>query len=77
MLLPNRPGIVPGTVGYVSNNFISGGGSSAESTTKFSIKVDHSIGSKHHLSYLFNRGSDLVQPGAAGPAGSYVRFAGG
>ena len=48
-LLPNRPGLVPGTVGYVSQNYISGGGSSAESTTKFSVKIDHSIGSAHHL----------------------------
>jgi hypothetical protein len=74
LLLPNRPGIVPGTVGYVQNNFISGGGSSSESTTKFNIKIDHSIGAKHHLSYLFNRGSDLVQPGGSGPAGLPLPF---
>ena len=76
VLLPNRPGIVPGTIGYVSQNYISGGGSSAESTTKFSVKIDHAIGSKHHLSYLFNRGSDLVQPGASGPAGLPMPFNG-
>jgi hypothetical protein len=57
VLLPNRPGLVPGTFGYVSQNYISGGGSSAEETTKFSAKIDHSITGKHHLSYLFNRGS--------------------
>ncbi len=74
VLLPNRAGIVPGTIGYISNNFVSGGGSSAESTTKVSAKVDHSITPKHHLSYLFNRGSDLLQPGASGPAGLPVPF---
>jgi hypothetical protein len=76
VLVPNRAGIVPGTIGYISNNFVSGGGSSAESTTKFNIKIDHSIGSKHHLSYLFNRGNDLVQPGSSGPAGLPVPFNG-
>ncbi len=76
VLVPNRPGIVPGTIGYVSQNYVSGGGSSAESTTKASVKIDHSIGSAHHLSYLFNRGSDLLQPGASGPAGLPVPFNG-
>jgi hypothetical protein len=76
LLLPNRPGIVPGTIGYITNNFISGGGSSAESTTKASVKVDHAITATHHVSYLFNRGSDLVQPGASGPAGLPVPFNG-
>lgn len=76
VLVPNRPGLVPGTIGYVSQNYISGGGSAAESTTKFNVKIDHSIGSAHHLSYLFNRGSDLVQPGASGPAGLPLPFNG-
>ena len=61
VLLPNRPGLVPGTIGYISNNFISGGGSSAESTTKVSVKVDHSFTSAHHVSYLFNRGSQCTK----------------
>jgi len=74
VLLPNRPGIVPGTIGYISNNYVSGGGSSAEGTDKVSVKVDHAINSKHRVSYLYNRGSDLVQPGASGPAGLPVPF---
>ena len=73
-LLPNRPGIVPGTIGYISNNYISGGGSSAESTTKGSVKIDHSISNSHRVSFLFNRGTDLVQPGSSGPAGLPVPF---
>jgi hypothetical protein len=76
VLVPNRPGIVPGTIGYISQNYISGGGSSAESTTKFSAKIDHAITSNHHVSYLFNRGSDLLQPGVSGPAGLPVPFNG-
>ena len=35
---PNRAGLVPGTIGYVSNNYVSSGGSSAESTTKISVE---------------------------------------
>ena len=76
VLVPNRAGIVPGTIGYISNNYVSGGGSSAESTTKVSVKIDHAITSRHHVSYLFNRGSDLLQPGASGPAGLPVPFNG-
>uniref|UniRef100_Q01ZH1 TonB-dependent transporter Oar-like beta-barrel domain-containing protein n=1 Tax=Solibacter usitatus (strain Ellin6076) TaxID=234267 RepID=Q01ZH1_SOLUE len=76
VLLPNRAGIVPGTIGYISNNYVSSGGSSAESTTKVSVKVDHAITSKHHVSYLFNRGSDLLQPGSSGPAGLPIPFNG-
>jgi len=68
-LAPNRPGLVPGTIGYISNNYISSGGSSAESTTKVSVKIDHAISSTQRISYLFNRGSDLLQPGSSGPAG--------
>jgi hypothetical protein len=75
-VLPNRPGIVPGTFGYVNNNFISGGGSSAEQTNKFSVKFDHSISDKHHLSYVLNRVGDLQSPGASGPAGLPVPFNG-
>ncbi len=73
-LVPNRPGIAPGTIGYVSNNYISGGGSSAESTTKASVKIDHAISANHRVSYLFNRGTDLLQPGSAGPSGLPVPF---
>ncbi len=73
-LLPNRPGLVPGTVGYITNNYISGGGTSLESTTKVSAKIDHNFTPNHRISYFFNRGSDLVQPGASGPAGLPVPF---
>ncbi|MEO8373253.1 MAG: carboxypeptidase-like regulatory domain-containing protein, partial [Candidatus Solibacter sp.] len=76
VLVPNRAGIVPGTIGYISNNYVSAGGSSAESTTKFSVKIDHAINSNHHVSYLFNRGTDLLQPGSSGPAGLPVPFNG-
>jgi hypothetical protein len=51
---------VAGTIGYISNNYISGGGSSAESTTKVSAKIDHAITARHHVSYLFKRGNDLL-----------------
>jgi len=76
VLVPNRPGLVPGTIGYITNNYISGGGTTEESTTKVSVKIDHNITANHRVSYFFNRGSDLVQPGASGPAGLPIPFNG-
>ena len=68
-VLPNREGLVPGTVGYVSQNFLSPGGTTEETTNKFSLKIDHTLSNAHRLSYLFNRGSNRQQPGASGAAG--------
>jgi outer membrane receptor protein involved in Fe transport len=76
VLLPNRPGIVPGTFGYINNNYVSGGGTTAEQTNKFSAKFDHAISNNHRLSYIFNRTTDLTQPGPSGPAGIPLPFNG-
>src|SRR6266508_2932715 len=69
VVLPNRAGIVPGTFGYVSNNFLSPGGTTRERTNKYSVKIDHSLSNTQRLSYLFNRGNNRVEPGATGAAG--------
>jgi hypothetical protein len=69
VVLPNRTGLVPGTLGYVSNNYLSPGGTTKETTNKYSLKIDHSLSSAHRLSYLFNRGNNRQQPGASGAAG--------
>src|SRR5438093_4659956 len=69
VVLPNRAGLVPGTLGYVSNNYLSPGGTNRETTNKYSVKIDHSLSNAHRLSYLFNRGNNRVQPGASGAAG--------
>ena len=42
-LVPNRPGLVPGTFGYVNNNYVSEGSSTIETTNKFSLKIDHTL----------------------------------
>ena len=69
VVVPNREGIVPGTLGYVNNNFLSPGGTTVEETNKFSVKIDHALSDRHRLSYLFNRTTNRVQPGDTGPAG--------
>jgi Carboxypeptidase regulatory-like domain len=73
-VVPNRAGLVPGTFGYVSNNYQSPGGTTLERTNKFSVKIDHTLSSAHRLSYLFNRGINRLQPGDSGPAGLPMPF---
>ena len=36
-------GLVPGTFGYVNNNYVSEGASSIEKTNKYSLKIDHTL----------------------------------
>jgi hypothetical protein len=69
VVLPNRAGLVPGTFAYVSNNYLSPGGTTIERTNKYSLKIDHTLSKAHRLSYLFNRGKNRLQPGASGAAG--------
>jgi hypothetical protein len=73
-VVPNRPGLVPGTFGYVSNNFTSPGGTTVETTHKYSLKVDHSLSSAHHVAYLFNRTRNRSNPGDGGAAGLPTPF---
>src|SRR4051812_21123483 len=68
VLQPNVPNLVPGTSGYVRQNFFSTGTSSSPSN-RWSTKVDQNLGSKHHLSYLMNRYRDGSVSGASGPPG--------
>ena len=73
-VVPNRDGLVPGTLGYVSNNYRSPGGTTMEETHKYSVKVDHALSTAHRLSYLFNRATNEVAPGSAGAAGLPAPF---
>ena len=68
-LVPNRPGLVPGTLGYVNNNYVSEGRSTIEKTNKFSLKIDHSLGSRNRLAYVFNRTGNTVEAGPDGATG--------
>jgi hypothetical protein len=69
ILKPNRPGIVPGTFGYWNNNFFNNTGTSITPNDRWSAKIDQSLGSKHHISYLMNRYKDLATCGPAGCTG--------
>ena len=68
VLQPNVANLVPGTSGYVRQNFYSTGTSNAPSD-RWSAKIDQNLGSKNHLSYLMNRYKDAAAYGAAGPPG--------
>jgi carboxypeptidase family protein len=75
-VIPNRAGLVPGTIANVSNNYLSPGGTTRETTNKYSLKVDHALSNAHRLSYLFNRASNRLEPGASGAAGLPAPFNG-
>lgn len=68
-LAPNRPGIVPGTLSWVSNNYLTGGGDTESPTDKGSVKIDQNFGPKHRLNFFYNRTRYNSNPGPAGPAG--------
>jgi Carboxypeptidase regulatory-like domain len=68
ILKPNVPNLVPGTSGYVRQNFFSTG-TSISPSDRWSAKIDENISSKHHISYLMNRYKDAADYGANGPPG--------
>ena len=68
ILKPNVPNLVPGTSAYVRNNYISNG-SSITPSDKGSFKIDQTLGSKHHISFLFNHYKDDSLFGPNGPLG--------
>lgn len=72
-LTPNN-GAAPGTPNYVRNNYTSAGGTTLETTQKFSLKLDHTLNNSNRFNFLFNRASNLVRPGDAGPAGLPAPF---
>ncbi|HTS62801.1 MAG TPA: carboxypeptidase regulatory-like domain-containing protein [Candidatus Acidoferrales bacterium] len=66
---PNRPGLVPGTSAYVRNNYIVTGGTTTTPTDKYSVKLDHNIGFRQHLSFFLNRTVYDSGPGPSGTVG--------
>lgn len=69
LIQPNRPGIVPGTFGYVSQNFYNNTGTTIMPNNRWSAKIDHNIGSKHHIDFLMNRYKDHTECGPDGCPG--------
>ena len=74
-VVPNQGG-TPGTFAYINNNFLAAAGTTKETTYKFSVKVDHQLSANQHVSYLYNKVTNLTQPGASGPVGLPVPFDG-
>jgi len=68
-IAPNRPGLVPGTSNYVRSNYVTAGGTTTSPTDKYGIKIDHNIGSAHHVSFFYNRTIFDSGPGPSGPNG--------
>ncbi len=69
LLQPNRPGIVPGTFGYVNQNYFNNTGTSISPNNRWSVKIDQNIGSKHHIDFLMNRYRDAAECGPDGCPG--------
>ncbi len=67
--VPNRAGIVPGTYGYVANNYVTNSGVTESPTDKGSYKIDQNFGSNHHLSFFYNHTRYDSTPGPSGPSG--------
>ena len=44
---------------------LSPGGTTEETTHKYSVKIDHALSSAHRLSYLFNRTTNDAVPGSS------------
>ncbi len=76
VLVPNRPGLTPGTFGYVNNNYASEDRSTIETTHKFSLKIDHTLSSRHRLAYVFNRTGNELVAGENGATGLPAPFSG-
>jgi hypothetical protein len=73
VLAPNL-GAVPGTFGYVNNNFASTGKSTVETTNKYSLKIDHTLSNTNRVAYVFNRTNNVVKAGPEGASGLPAPF---
>ncbi|HEY2933753.1 MAG TPA: TonB-dependent receptor [Acidobacteriota bacterium] len=65
---PNR-GAQPGTSGYVRSNYIVTSGAILNPQTKVSLKIDHTLSTKHHLGFFMNVTNFSQEVGASGPPG--------
>lgn len=76
VLTPNT-GAVPGTPGYVNNNYIVANGSSVNPVNKWSIKGDRIFSEKHRISGYYGNDREATVPGPDGPAtlpGNYSNY---
>jgi len=76
VLTPNT-GAAPGTVGYVTNNYVVTKGSNVSPINKWSIKGDHSFSEKDRISGYYGYDREAIVPGPDGPAalpGLYANY---
>ncbi len=75
-LLPNN-GAAPGTLAYVTNNYLVTKGSQVNPINKWSIKGDHLFSSKDRISGYYGYDREQTVPGPAGPStlpGNYTNY---
>jgi hypothetical protein len=68
MIKPNR-GAQPGTPEYVRNNYIVNSGTILNPQTKWSLKLDQNLSTKHHLGFFMNITNYNQKIGQSGPPG--------
>jgi hypothetical protein len=69
LIVPNAPGLVPGTSAYVRNNYINSVGTSQAPSDKTSIKADQLLTSNQRISFYYGKGSLFGQYGPSGTTG--------
>jgi hypothetical protein len=66
-LVPNAPTAVPGTLGYVSQNYVIGSGTNVQPVDKRSIKGEHVFNEKQRIAGYYGFDRESVTPGPEGP----------
>lgn len=66
---PNTASAIPGTAGYIRNNYLVSSGTNTTPTDKWSAKIDEMLSSRQRLSFLYNGTRYRGEPGASGPPG--------
>ncbi|MBI4875753.1 MAG: TonB-dependent receptor [Acidobacteria bacterium] len=67
VLKPNIATAVPGTVSYVTNNYVVSNGTEVNPQTKYSVKIDHNLSQKDRFSGYIGWNRTGAQPGPNGP----------
>ncbi|MCI0337363.1 MAG: carboxypeptidase regulatory-like domain-containing protein [Acidobacteria bacterium] len=62
-------GALPGTSGYVRNNYRVTSGTILNPQTKWSLKLDHNLSTNHHLGFFMNITDFSQKVGQSGPPG--------
>jgi hypothetical protein len=66
--LVGNTGAAPGTIGYVTNNYVIANGSEVSPANKYSVRGDYNLGSKDHFSGYIGWNRTGSNPGSGGPA---------